>query len=68
MSISSGSMKKYMVLGQRDVGLALPVSVWREMRLTDLEQTASCNPKTHWQPVYTPLDEIGDENVSLLVS
>ncbi|KAG2357169.1 hypothetical protein BDR07DRAFT_1380312 [Suillus spraguei] len=60
--------EEYMVPGQRDVGLLLPVSVWKEMRLMDLEQTASCIPKTHWQPSYTPSDEIGKENVPLLVS
>ncbi|KAG1786125.1 uncharacterized protein HD556DRAFT_1191915, partial [Suillus plorans] len=37
--------EEYMVPGQRDVGLLLPVSVWKEMRLTDLEQTASRIPK-----------------------
>ncbi|KAG1741129.1 hypothetical protein EDB19DRAFT_1908155 [Suillus lakei] len=57
-----------MVPGQRDIGVPLPVSVWREMKLTDLEQTASRIPKTHWQPSYTPPGEIGKENVPPLVS
>jgi hypothetical protein len=60
--------EEYVVPGQRDVGLELPISVWREIKLTDLEQTASCIPKTHWQPVYNHPDEIRDKNVSLLVS
>ncbi|KAG1816584.1 hypothetical protein EV424DRAFT_1625765, partial [Suillus variegatus] len=37
--------EEYVVLGQRDAGLALPANVWKEMRLTDLEQTASRIPK-----------------------
>ncbi|KAG1837377.1 hypothetical protein DFJ58DRAFT_734422 [Suillus subalutaceus] len=49
-------------------GVPLPASVWKEMRLTDLEQTASRIPKTHWQPSYIPPGEIGKENVPLLVS
>ncbi|KAG2114406.1 hypothetical protein DEU56DRAFT_761818 [Suillus clintonianus] len=60
--------EEYMVPGQRDVGLPLPANVWREMKLTDLEQTASRIPKTHWQPSYTPPGEIGKENIPLLVS
>lgn len=32
--------EEYVVPGQRDAGLALPANVWKEMRLTDLEQTA----------------------------
>lgn len=38
--------EEYVVPGQRDVGLPLPASVWREMKLTDLEQMASCCPVT----------------------
>jgi hypothetical protein len=60
--------EEYVVPGQRDVGLPLPTSVWREMKLTDLEQTALRIPKTHWQPSYTPLGEIGKENIPPLVS
>ncbi|KAG2124873.1 hypothetical protein DEU56DRAFT_963173 [Suillus clintonianus] len=60
--------EEYMVPGQRDVGLPLPANVWREMKLTDLEQTASHIPKTHWQPSYTPPGEIGKENIPPLVS
>ncbi|KAG1789917.1 hypothetical protein EV424DRAFT_1306541, partial [Suillus variegatus] len=37
--------EEYVVPGQRDAGLALPANVWKEMRLTDLEQTASHIPK-----------------------
>ncbi|KAG1743139.1 hypothetical protein EDB19DRAFT_1633376 [Suillus lakei] len=39
--------EEYMVPGQRDIGVPLPISVWREMKLTDLEQTALHIPKTH---------------------
>jgi hypothetical protein len=60
--------EEYVVPGQRDVGLPLSASVWREMKLMDLEQTASRIPKMHWQPSYTPLGEIGKENVPLLAS
>ncbi|KAG1751861.1 hypothetical protein EDB19DRAFT_1824737 [Suillus lakei] len=60
--------EEYMVLGQRDISVPLPISVWREMKLTDLEQMASRIPKTHWQPSYTPPGKIGKENVPLLVS
>jgi hypothetical protein len=60
--------KEYVVLGQRDAGLALPVSVWKEMKITDLEQTTSRIPKTRWQPSYTPPDKIGKENIPLLIS
>jgi hypothetical protein len=60
--------EEYVVPGQRDVGLLLPTSVWREMKLTDLEQTALHTPKTHWQPSYTPPGEIGKENIPPLVS
>ncbi|KAG2336336.1 hypothetical protein BDR05DRAFT_1005964 [Suillus weaverae] len=60
--------EEYAVPGQREIGVSLPASIWKEMRLTDLEQAASRIPKTHWQPVYTHPDEIGNENVSLLVS
>ncbi|KAG1864740.1 hypothetical protein DFJ58DRAFT_655715, partial [Suillus subalutaceus] len=60
--------EEYVVPGQREIGVPLPASIWKEMRLTDLEQTASRIPKTHWQPSYIPLGEIGKENVPLLVS
>lgn len=60
--------EEYVVPGQRDAGLALPANVWKEMRLTDLEQTASRIPKTCWQPSYTPPVEIGKENIPLLIS
>ncbi|KAG1799468.1 uncharacterized protein HD556DRAFT_1439842 [Suillus plorans] len=60
--------EEYVVPGQRDAGLALPANVWKEMRLTDLEQTASRIPKTCWKPSYTPPVEIGKENIPLLIS
>ncbi|KAG1899570.1 uncharacterized protein F5891DRAFT_981087 [Suillus fuscotomentosus] len=46
--------KEYVVPGQRDAGLVLPVNVWKEMRLTELEQTTLRIPKTCWQPSYIP--------------
>ncbi|KAG1862519.1 hypothetical protein DFJ58DRAFT_725359 [Suillus subalutaceus] len=58
-----GQHKEFAIPGHREVGVPLPVSVWRVMKLTDLEQGASRIPKDRWQPSYGNLSEQDKENV-----
>jgi hypothetical protein len=41
--------KEYSVPGHRVSGVALPVEVWMGVKLTKLEQSASCIAKERWQ-------------------
>ncbi|KIK35128.1 hypothetical protein CY34DRAFT_17227 [Suillus luteus UH-Slu-Lm8-n1] len=54
---------EYAVPGQREAGVPLPMSVWKVMKLTDLEQSASHIPKERWQPLYSHSTEQDKENV-----
>jgi hypothetical protein len=42
-----GQHEEFVVPGHREVGIPLPVSIWRVMKLTDLEQGTSHIPKDH---------------------
>jgi len=55
--------EEYAVPGHREAGVPLPVSVWKTMKLTDLEQGASCIPKDCWQPLYGDASEQDKENM-----
>ncbi|KAG2116646.1 uncharacterized protein F5147DRAFT_649104 [Suillus discolor] len=55
--------EEYTVPGHREAGVPLPVSIWRTMKLTDLEQGASRIPKDRWQPSYSGSSEREKENV-----
>lgn len=54
---------EYTVPGQREAGVPLPMSIWKVMKLTDLEQSASHIPKERWQPLYSHSTEQDKENV-----
>ncbi|KAG0695896.1 hypothetical protein DFH29DRAFT_879719 [Suillus ampliporus] len=56
--------EEYSLPGWREAGIPLPARVWKGMKLTDLEQSASHVPKEQWQASYGVGSEQDKENIS----